>query len=163
MPLVKGIRSSSAAPRVARRSSGSFVGDAWCAHQPLRRGHLAQPRQVGGGERAEVGVREQPALERALAAPDDVGDEVAEAQLRQPLAHARMMRRVVAREHQQLLDVAPHGAVQQPLDLARLVQVRPVRRERAVLAVRHAGPRQGERDVARERDTAAHLRRSLGS
>ena len=72
-----------------------------------------------------------------------------------------MVTRLVAGQHQQLLDVAPRGAVDQPLDLVGLVQVRLVRRERAVLAVRDAGPRQGERDVARERDPAAHPRRSL--
>ena len=69
----------------ASRSAGSLVGEPWWAtrssrdrleHQPLRRGHLAQPRQVLARERAEVRVRQQPALQRPLAAPHDVGDEV---------------------------------------------------------------------------------------
>jgi hypothetical protein len=108
-------------------------------------------------------VREQTALERALAAPDDVGDEVREAQLGEPLAHAGVVGRVVAGQDEQLLDTSTRRAVEQPLDLLRLVQVRPVRRERAVLAMRHARARQGERDVARERDPAAHPRGSLGN
>ena len=149
----------------ASRSAGSLVGEAWCAtrsgaqrleHQALAGGHLAQPGEVVAAERAEVRVRQQPALERALAAPDDVGDEVGEAERRQPLAHAGVVAGVVAGEHEQLLDAAPRRAVEQPLDLLGLVQVRPVRRERAVLAVRDAGPRQRQRDVAREGDPAAH-------
>src|SRR5687768_14299828 len=67
-----------------------------------------------------------------------------------------MVGRVVAGEDEQLLDVAPHGPVEQLLDLLGLMQVRAVRLERAVLAVRHAGPREGERDVAREGDAAPH-------
>jgi hypothetical protein len=47
--------------------------------------------------------------------------------------------RVIAREDEQLLDVAARGAVEQALDLRGLVQVGAVRRERAVLAVRDAG------------------------
>ena len=49
-------------------------------------------------------MRQQPALQRPLAAPHDVGDEVVEAQLRQPRPDARVVGRVVAREDQQLLD-----------------------------------------------------------
>ena len=61
---------------------GDEIGPDRLDHEPLRGRHLAQPREVGAAEDAEVGVREQPALERALAGPDDVGDEVREAQRR---------------------------------------------------------------------------------
>ena len=91
IPLVNGIRSSPAARivsqpqrRVLRRRA--LVRDEVVArgleHQPLRGRHLAQPREVLARERAEVRVRQQPALQRPLAAPHDVGDEVREAQLR---------------------------------------------------------------------------------
>ena len=78
IPLVHGIFSSSAARSVASRSAGSLVGERLVGdevgpqrleHQPLARGHLAQAREVVAAERAEVRVREQPALQRALAAP----------------------------------------------------------------------------------------------
>ena len=141
-----------------RRLVGDEVGPQRLDHQPLRCGHLAQPREVGAAERAEVRVREDPAVERALAGPRDVGDEVVEAELGEPRADARVMARVVAGQDEQLLDVAPGGAVDQRLDLVRRVQVRLMRRERAVLAVRHARARQRQRDVARERDPAAHPR-----
>jgi hypothetical protein len=125
-------------------------------HQPLGRGHLAQAGEVLAAEHAEVGVREQAPLERPLARPDDVGREVREAELGEAGADAGMVVGRLAREHQQLLDVAPRRVVDQPLDLLGLVQVRPVGRERAVLAVAPARARQGERDIARERDPAAH-------
>ena len=130
-------------------------------HQPLARGHLAQARQVGAPQRAEVRVREDAPLQRAFAAPHDVGDEVLEPERRQPLAHAGVMARVVAREDQQLLDVAARRAVQQGLHLVGRVKMRLVRRERAVLAVRDAGPRKRQRDVAREGDPPAHPSRRL--
>ena len=37
-------------------------------HQPLRRRHLAQPRELLARQRAEVRVRQQPPLQRPLAA-----------------------------------------------------------------------------------------------
>ena len=130
-------------------------------HQPLRGRDLAQPRQVAARQGTEVRVREHATLQRALAAPDDVGDEVLEPELCEPLAHARVMARIVAREDQQLLDVATRGAFEQRLDLVGRVEVRLVRRERAVLAMRDARPRKGQRDVAREGDPPAHPSRRL--
>ena len=47
---------------------GDEVGVDRLEHQPLRGGHLAQPREVVARQHAEVRVRQQPALERALAA-----------------------------------------------------------------------------------------------
>ena len=85
IPLVNGIFSSPAArmrvePRLGVLGRRALVGDEVgvdrLQHQPLRGGHLAQARQVLVGEDAEVGVRQQPALERALADPGDVGGEV---------------------------------------------------------------------------------------
>jgi ABC-type nitrate/sulfonate/bicarbonate transport system substrate-binding protein len=62
----------------------------------------------------------------------------------------------LTREDEQLLDLAARRAVDEALHLVGLVQVRPVRREGAVLAVAAARPREGERDVAREGDASAH-------
>ena len=119
-------------------------------HQALGRGHRAQPGEVGRGQHAEVRVRQQPAVERFLAGPRHVGDEVLEPECFQAVLH----RRRLAGEHEQLLDAAARGAVDQPLDLLRLMQVGLVRRERAVLAMAAARARQRERDVAREGDPA---------
>ena len=70
--------------------------------------------------------------------------------------------RLLAGQHQQLLDVvARDGAIEQRQHLVGRVQMRLVRRERAVLAVAAARPRQRQREVAAERDTAAHARGSF--
>ena len=89
MPLVNGILSSSAAAIVPSRSSGSLVGEPWWATRSGRSDSSISPwlavtsrrRARSSRERAEVRVRQQPALQPALAAPDDVGDEVVEAEL----------------------------------------------------------------------------------
>ena len=60
---------------------GDEVGVDRLEHQPLRGGHLAQAAEVLAAEDAEVRVRQQAALERALADPDDVGGEVRVAEL----------------------------------------------------------------------------------
>ena len=125
-------------------------------HQPLRGGHLAQAREVLAAQHAEVGVREQAALERLLAGPRDVAREVLEAELEQALADAGMVVGRLAGEHQQLLGAVAARAVEDPLDLVGLVQVRLVRRERAVLAVAAARPRQRQRQISREGDAAGH-------
>ena len=62
----------------------------------------------------------------------------------------------LAGEHQQLLRAVPARAVEDPLDLVGLVQVRLVRGERAVLAVAAARPGERERQVSREGDAAGH-------
>ena len=130
-------------------------------HQPLRRGDLTQPGEVVTLEHAEVRVRQQPALERALARPRHIGREVGVAVLGEELSDARVHLGPLARQDEQLLDVALRGAVQQLLDLVGRPQVRLVRGERAVLAVAPAGPRERQRQVAREGDPAAHPGRSL--
>jgi hypothetical protein len=107
-------------------------------HQSLGGGDLAQPGEAGLGEGTEVRVRQQPALERPLAAPGHVGDEVAEPQRLQLLADIRVIRRVVAGEDEQLLDAAARGMVEQGFHLVRRVQVRLMGRERAVLAMADA-------------------------
>ena len=93
IPLVNGIRSSCAAAIVRQTRGrvlgrrplvGDEVGVDRLEHQPLRSGHLAQARQVRPAQHAEVGVRQQPALERPLARPHHVGREVIEAELGQP-------------------------------------------------------------------------------
>ena len=165
IPLVNGIRSSPAARIVSSRRSGCLVGEPWWATRSgltdssispceavtsrsrARSSRDSTPRFVWGS-RPRSSARSQ--------AHDDVGREVLEARLGQALAHARVVVGRLAGEHQQLLDAAAGGAVEQPLDLVGLVQVRLVRRERAVLAVALARPRQRERDVAREGDAAPH-------
>ena len=131
---------------------GHEVGVDRLEHQPLGGGDLAQPGELLAAEHAEVGVRQQPALERPLARPRRVGGEVLEAELVQPLQDARMVVGRLAREHQQLLRAVLARAVEDPLDLVRLVQVRLVRGERAVLAVAAARPGERERQVPGEGD-----------
>jgi hypothetical protein len=104
-------------------------------HQALRRGHLTQTGQVLPLEHTEIGVRQQPPLQRALARPDDVCGEVLVAVVAEPLGHVAVDLGMLAGQHQQLLDVAASGVVQHPLHLFGRVQMCPVRRERAVLAV----------------------------
>src|SRR3712207_5484763 len=58
--------------------------------------------------------------------------------------------------HDALPISVPARAVEEALDLVGLVQVRLVRRERAVLAVAAAGPGERQRQVAREGDAAGH-------
>ena len=77
--------------------------------------------------------------------------------LGQPGRDARVDLWQLAGQHQQLLDVvALDRTVENRLDLLRRVQMRPVRRECAVLAIAAAGPRQGQREVPAERDATAH-------
>src|SRR4051794_9165036 len=101
-------------------------------------------------------MRQQPALERPLADPGHVGGEVGVPELGQLRGDAGVMVGRLAGQDQQLLDVAARRAVEDPLDLIGLVQVRLVRRERAVLAVTAARPGERQREVARESDPSAH-------
>ena len=68
---------------------GDEVGVDRLEHQPLRGGHLAQAGEVGPREHAEVGVRQQAALQRPLARPHDVAREVLEPERRELLLDAR--------------------------------------------------------------------------
>ena len=81
MPLVNGIFSSPAAAIVSSRRDGCLVGEPACtvsirrseidsSIKPLRSGDLAQAGEVFAAQDAEVGVRQDPPLERALARPD---------------------------------------------------------------------------------------------
>ena len=125
-------------------------------HQPLRGGDFAQPGEVLAREHAEVGVRQQAPLERAFAGPHDVGGEVLVAVLAQARGHLRVDLGALAGQHQQLLDLASGRAVEDLEDILGRVQMRLVGGERAVLAVAAAGPRQRQRQVAREGDATAH-------
>ena len=80
-------------------------------------------------------MRQQAAGERLLAGPDDVGDEIGEAERRELGAHARVVGGVIAGQDEQLLDVAMGRVIEQREHLVRLVQVGLVGREGAVLAV----------------------------
>ena len=164
IPLVNGILSSPAARIVSSRRSGCLVGRALVhdqvrvhrlEHQPLRGGHLAQPRRAPRACSTPMFVCGQhPALERPLARPGHVRHEVRVPVLGEPRRHLGVHLGLLAGEHEQLLHAAPGRVVEQPLDLVGRVQVRPVRRERAVLAVAPARPRQRQREVAREGDPA---------
>src|SRR4051794_1853786 len=123
---------------------------------------MAQPREVVTRDHAEVRVRQQPTLERALADPRDVGREVLVPVLGQPRRDALVDLRLLTGEDEQLLDVALHRTVERPEHLVWRVQVRLVRRERAVLAVAPTRPRQRQRQIAREGDAAAHPRAVYG-
>ncbi len=116
IPLVNGIRSSPAARIVSRRRAGMLgrrarmhrlhqaLGDR-LEHQPLRGGHLAQPREILAREHAEVRVRQQAPLERALAHPHDVGGEVRVPVLAQALGDLGVDLGALAGQDQQLLDL----------------------------------------------------------
>ncbi len=101
-------------------------------------------------------MRQKAPLERALADPDDIGGEVRVAVGVQACADLGVDLRALAGEHEQLLDLALGGAVEDLEHLIGRVEVRLVRGEGAVLAVAPAGPRQRERQVAREGDAAPH-------
>ena len=101
-------------------------------------------------------MRQQPALQRPLARPHDVGDEVLEAELGElgPDPGVVIGRSPVRTSSSFTLRRAARSS--SSLTSSRLVQVRLMGRERAVLAVAAARPRQRQRDVAREGDPATH-------
>ncbi len=131
-------------------------------HQALGRGHLAQPGEIAATQHPEVGVRQHPALERLLADPDDVGDEILEAEFLELRADAGVDLGPLAGEYEQLLDrwrlTAPS---RMPQHFLGLVQVRLMGRERAVLAVAAARPRQRQREIAGEGDATAHANQNV--
>src|SRR5215210_4753409 len=99
-------------------------------------------------------MRQQPPLQGPLARPDDVGGEILVTPAAQALGYLGIDLGPLAREDEQLLGVAADRLIEAALDLSRVVDVRPMRREGAVLAVALAGAGQGERVVAREGDPA---------
>ena len=116
IPLVNGIRSSPAARIVSSRRSGCLVGDPWCTTRSgftdssispceavTSRSRASSSRE----QHAHVGVRQHPALERALARPGHVRDEVLVAVLGEPRGHLGVDLGLLAGEHEQLLDAAP--------------------------------------------------------
>src|ERR1700694_6040505 len=101
-------------------------------------------------------MRQQSALERALASPDDVRREVIVSVLGQARRDARVYLWLLAGQHEQLLDVALGRTVKDLGHLLGRVQVRMMLRDRAVLAAAPAGPRQRECRVAREAHSPSH-------
>jgi putative hydroxymethylpyrimidine transport system substrate-binding protein len=102
-------------------------------------------------------VRQQTPRQRLFARPDDVAGEVVEAVFAQLGGDPGIDLWTFAGQHQQLLCPMAFGRiVKDPLHLLRSVQMRPVRRERAVLAVATARTRERQRKVAAERDAATH-------
>ena len=170
IPVVNGIRSSPAASIVASRTSGCLLGDPLVSHeagvdrlehQSLRSRDLTQSGEVPRADRADVRVREKPPVERLLAGPDDVGREVDVPPGVEATGDLSVDLRLLAGQDEELLDPATDRPIQELLDLRRRVEMGLVGRERAVLAVAAARSRERERQVAREGDPAAHLRRIL--
>jgi len=111
-------------------------------HESLGCGDLAKPREIRPIQHPEVRMGQQPALEGPLAHPNDVGREVRVAVGLQARGHLTVDLGLLARKHQQLLDVVPRDRSIEDLEhLIRRIQVRLVRRERAVLAIAAARPR----------------------
>ena len=147
IPLVNGIFSSPAAAIVSSRRSRVLgrrtrvhglhqpLGDR-LEHQALRSGDLSQAGEVLAAEDAEVGVRQDAALERALAGPDHVRGEVLVAVLGEPRLDPGVDLGLLAGQHEQLLDPMALGRLVEDLEhLVGVVQVRLVGLERAVLAI----------------------------
>jgi hypothetical protein len=80
-------------------------------------------------------VGKEPPLEGAFASPDHIGREVFVAPFGEAGRDVRIYLRPLPREHQQLLGVAALSLIEPALDLIRAVDVSPVSRKRAVLAV----------------------------
>ena len=126
-------------------------------HQPLRGGDLAQAREVVArpgrrGSCAAAGRAPAPARRprrRRRRSPS-------KPQLGEPLAHARVIVGRSPVRTSSSLTRRRAASSSSAVDLVGLVQVRAVRRERAVLAEAPARPRERQRDVAREGDAAAH-------
>ena len=126
-------------------------------HQALRSGDLPQAGEVFAAQDAEVGVRQDPTLERSLARPDHVRGEVLVAVLGQPRLDPGVDLGLFAGQHEQLLDPMALGRLVEDLEhLVGVVQVRLMGLERAVLAVATAGARQRQREVPAKRDATAH-------
>ena len=126
-------------------------------HQTLGGGHLAQAPEVLDRQHPEVGVGQDPALQRLLTGPHHVGGEVRKAELDQARRDAGVHLGLLAGEHEQLLDpMLARRAIEDRGDLVGRVQVRLVGRERAVLAVAAACTRERQREIAAEGDPAAH-------
>ena len=137
-----------------RGGVGEEVGAQRLEHQPLGGRHLAQAGKVSAREGAEVCVRQEASREGLLAGPDDVGDEVLEAERCELCLDAGVVGRVIAGQDEELLDAAVGRFVEQRQNLFGLVQVALMSRKGAVLAVRDAGARERQRDIAREGHSA---------
>ena len=169
IPVVNGILSSPASRIVSSLFAGLLGRRALMndevrvdrlEHQALRRSHLPEAGQILPRQDAEVRVWQKATLEAALAGPDDVRGEVVVPPLGEPPGDLGIDLGALAGEDQELLGVPADRVVEHALDLIRLVDVRPMGREGAVLAVALARPRQRERVVARERHPA-HGRENL--
>ena len=165
IPLVKGILSSPAASIVARRFAGCLVGEpAWTVSisrsevdssiRPCEAVTSRRRARSSELEHADVGVRQDAALQGSLAGPDDVGGEVVVAPLGQLGGHLGVDLGPLAGEDQELLGVASLGLVQLAFNRLGRVDMRLPGREGAVLAVALAGAGQREGVVPREGDPA---------
>ena len=158
-PGGEGIRSSPASRIVSSRFAGCLVGEPWWTTRSGLIDSSIRPWEAVTSRRRVRSSRERtprfvcgsrPRSRPLLAGPDDVRGEVLVTPLPKALGHLGIDLRALTGEHQELLRVAAHRLVQAALHLIRIVDVRPVRREGAVLAVALARPRERERVVARE-------------
>ncbi len=171
IPVVKGMRSSPASRIVSSRTAGRLSGEPKCGpprsesrsdarleHDPLRRRHLAQRRELVARHHARVRVRQQPGLvEHEAAHPHEVLDRRLAAELGELLARGAVAALRLVAEREQRLAAAGRGAGAR--DVEHLVRghvrtLAPARRrgERAVVADVAAELRQRDEDLRRVGD-----------
>ena len=165
---MKGIRSSPASRIVSRRRSRvlrgrSLVRDeigvhATRASAPARRSPDAGARARRGSRSPTFVCGSMPRSSARSQAQVTYDTKSSWPYSRKPRCDLGMDLRLLAGQHQQLLHPPPRRVVEHPLHLTGRVQVRPVGRERAVLAEAPARARQRQREVAREGDPAHRAR-----
>src|SRR5215207_9180412 len=121
------MRSSPAARIVSSRSEGCLVGEPWwttrsgLTDSSIRPCEAVTSRSRASSSRVQTPTLVCGSIPRSIAcsqaqAPYDLGVDLG----------------LLAGQHEQLLGAPARGVVEQALDLVRRVQMRPVRRERAV-------------------------------
>ena len=161
MPLVNGIFSSPAARIISSRRSGCLVGEPWWATRSGLIDSSISPCEAVTSRRRSSSSRVQTPMFVCGSMPRSIARSQVQTTYevksswpysRQPAGDLGVDLGLLAGEDEQLLGPAPRRVVEQLLDLVGRIQMGPVRRERAVLAVALARPRQRDREVAREGD-----------
>ena len=170
IPLVNGMRSSPAARIVSRRRAGCLVGEPWwTTRSGLTDSSISPCEAVTSRSRARSSRESTPRFvcgsrPRSSArshAHDHVGGEVLVAPGAAGARATSGLTSGCSPVSTSSSLTARRGAVEQREHLVGLVQVRLVGGEGAVLAVAPAGPRQREREVAREGDAPARHSRAV--